>query len=96
MAINKVGREIPDEILSLTGKQPYMRKGRIENVEYKKASTKVRTVYDPNKSKLVSGWSETIKDWAVFHGARVPIHNICRTDGYSVGRVVIKLHCGVG
>ncbi len=48
--INKVGREIPQEILDLTGKKPYMGYLEFDNYEYVKSAPKTRAVIDPTRT----------------------------------------------
>ena len=51
--INAVGREIPEEILKATGKEPFKGVYAYDNYEYTKAAPTVRTLNDPTRSKLV-------------------------------------------
>ena len=58
--LNAVGREIPEEILKETGKQPYQGAFHFDSVEYKKDAPKTRPVIDPKKSKLLSNIHEAL------------------------------------
>ena len=51
--INAVGREIPEEVLKATGKEPFKGVYAYDNYEYTKAAPTVRTLNDPTRSKLV-------------------------------------------
>ena len=44
--LNAVGREIPDEILKLTGKEPFQGNNYKEGVEYRKQGPIVKPVMD--------------------------------------------------
>ena len=48
--INAVGREIPEEILKKTGKEPFKGAYAYDNYEYTKAAPKARTMMDPKRS----------------------------------------------
>ena len=43
--LNAVGREIPDEILEITGKEPFQGNNYKEGVEYRKQGPIVKTGY---------------------------------------------------
>ena len=64
--INAVGREIPEEVLKATGKEPFKGVYAYDNYEYTKAAPTVRTLNDPTRSKLV----ENIHDALVKCGIR--------------------------
>ena len=51
--LNAVGREIPDEILEITGKEPFQGNNYKEGVEYRKQGPMTKSVINSNGSKLV-------------------------------------------
>ena len=53
--INAVGREIPEEILKITGKEGYQGAKAKDNYEFKRGSAKIRAMVDPGRSKLEIG-----------------------------------------
>ena len=52
--INAVGRDIPEEILRLTGKEVFQGNNHFDGYEYRRQAPKVKCVIDPEKSKLRS------------------------------------------
>ena len=56
--INKVGRNIPEEILKATGKKIFEGAYVYDNFEYKKAAPVVRAVSDPRFLKNVISVTE--------------------------------------
>ena len=59
--INKVGREIPEEILKATGKKVFEGAYAYDNYEYTKAAPTVRALSDPKRSKMVSSIREALE-----------------------------------
>ena len=52
--INAVGREIPEEILKITGKEPYQGAKAKDNYAFTRGAAKIRAVVDPGRSKMVA------------------------------------------
>ena len=50
--INAVGRDIPEEILKITGKEVYQGTHHFDGTEFKKDGPKTRVVINSNGSKL--------------------------------------------
>lgn len=90
--INKVGRNIPDEILKITGKEVFQGAYYKDNFEYKKAAPTIRTNIDPTKSKLV----DNIKDALIKCGLRdnmvISFHHHFREGDYVVNMVMKEIH----
>ena len=51
--INAVGREIPEEVLKATGKEPFKGVYAYDNYEYTKAAPTVRTLNDPTRTSMM-------------------------------------------
>lgn len=60
--LNAVGREIPDEILKLTGKEPFQGNNYKEGVEYRKQGPIVKPVMDHNTSKWYLPFGKRLKN----------------------------------
>ena len=58
---NAVGREIPEEILKLTGKEPFSGSYAKHLVAFKAATHTVDPVIDPNYSKVVDSIEVVLK-----------------------------------
>ena len=50
---NAVGREIPEEILKITGKEPFQGNSYRDGVPFRRAAPIVRTVMNNQHSKMV-------------------------------------------
>lgn len=86
--INKVGKDIPQEILDLTKKQVYQGQNVFDNFQFTKAAPKVRTVNDTSKSKLVPTLREAIEKCGVKDGMTVSFHHHFREGDYIVNMVM--------
>ena len=60
--INAVGREIPEEILKITGKEVYQGAKAKDNYEFKRGAAKIRAMVNPGRSKL----ADSIRDVIAF------------------------------
>ena len=58
--INAVGREIPEEILALTGKEVFRGNDYFDGREYRKHGPKTTCVINSNGSKLVDSIQEVL------------------------------------
>ena len=52
--INAVGREIPEEVLKITGKEPFQGAKAKDNYEFTRGAGKIRAMVDPARS---NGWN---------------------------------------
>ena len=73
--LNAVGREIPDEILKLTGKEPFQGNNYKEGVEYRKQGPIVKPVMDHNTSKMVSSIREALEKCGAHDGMTLGFHH---------------------
>ena len=73
--INAVGREIPEEILKATGKEPFKGVYAYDNYEYTKAAPTVRTLNDPTRSKLVENIHDALAKCGIKDGMVLSFHH---------------------
>lgn len=90
--INKVGREIPQEILDLTGKKPYMGYLELDNYEYVKSAPKTRAVIDPTRTKLVASIDEALDKCEIKDGMTLSFHHHFREGDYVVNMVMERIY----
>ena len=90
--LNAVGREIPEEILKETGKQPYQGAFHFDSVEYKKDAPKTRPVIDPKKSKLLSSIHEALVKCGIKDGMTISFHHHFREGDKIVNMVMDEIH----
>lgn len=86
--INKVGREIPDELLAEYGKEGYQGPNYRDQASYKKAAPTVRAVNDPNRSKLVSSLREALEKCELHDGMYFGFHHHFRDGDYIINMVM--------
>jgi citrate lyase subunit alpha/citrate CoA-transferase len=90
--INKVGRDIPEEILNATGKEPFQGTFARDNYEYKKAAPTVRALSDPKRSKLVQSIREALEKCGIRDGMTISFHHHFREGDYVVNMVMEEIH----
>lgn len=90
--INAVGREIPDEILELTGKEVFHGNHYYDGFEYKKDGPNTRCVINSNKSKLVKNIREALEKCGIKDGMTVSFHHHFRDGDYIVNMVMKEIH----
>lgn len=86
--INKVGREIPDELLAQYGKEGYQGMNYRDNHPYKKAAPTVRSNNDPGRSKLVSSIREALEKCQLHDGMYFGFHHHFRDGDYIINMVM--------
>ena len=86
---NAVGREIPDEILELTGKEPFQGNNYKNLTEYKKSGPVVKVVMDNQYSKMVGSIREALEKCGAHDGMTVGFHHHFR-EGDLVVCMVMK------
>ena len=59
--INAVGRDIPEEILKITGKEVYQGTHHFDGTEFKKDGPKTKVVINSNGSKLIGSIREALE-----------------------------------
>ena len=90
--INAVGREIPEEILKATGKEPFKGVYAYDNYEYTKAAPTVRTLNDPTRSKLVENIHDALAKCGIKDGMVLSFHHHFREGDYVVNMVMEEVH----
>ncbi len=89
--INAVGREIPEEILKLTGKDVYKGSHVYDGHEFKKDAPKVRAVINSNGSKLLPGIREALIQCGIKDGMRLGFHHHFRNGDKVVNMVMLEV-----
>ena len=90
--INKVGREIPEEILKATGKKVFEGAYAYDNYEYTKAAPTVRALSDPKRSKMVSSIREALEKCGIRDNMTLSFHHHFREGDYVVNMVMEEVH----
>lgn len=90
--INAVGREIPEEILKQTGKQPFMGVHHFDGYEYKKDGPVTKCVINSNGSKLVDSLHECLVKCGIKDGMTLGFHHHFREGDYVVNMVMDAVH----
>lgn len=86
--INAVGREIPEEILKLTGKDIFRGNHYLDGYEYKKDGPKTRCVMHAGGSKLVKDIHEALIQCGIKDGMTLGFHHHFREGDYIVNMVM--------
>ncbi len=89
---NAVGREIPEEILKLTGKEPFMGNNYKNNVPFQGAAPVIRPVLDNGQSKLVADIHEALVKCGAHDGMTVSFHHHFREGDKIVTMVMEEIH----
>ncbi len=89
--INNVNRDIPQEILDITGKEPYGGQNKFNEYIYSKAATKARAVIDPKTTKLLPSIKDAIKKCGLKSGMTVSFHHHFREGDYIVNTVMNEI-----
>ena len=90
--INAVGRDIPEEILKLTGKEVFQGNDHFDGYEYRRQSPKVRCVVDPERSKLKSSIREVLEACGARDGMTLSFHHHFREGDMVVNMVMKEVH----
>ncbi|WP_333650970.1 citrate lyase subunit alpha [Lacrimispora sp.] len=90
--INAVGREIPEEILKETGKEPFMGVHHFDGHEYKKSSPVTKAVANSNGSKIVDSIRESLIKCGIKDGMVLGFHHHFREGDYVVNMVMKEVH----
>ncbi len=86
--LNKVGREIPEEILELTGKEVFQGNNYKEGVEYRKQGPIVKPVMDHDTSKMVADIHEALVKCGAHDGMTLGFHHHFRNGDLVVNMVM--------
>lgn len=89
---NAVGREIPDEILALTGKEVFQGNNYKDGVEFHKQGPIVKPVMDHNTSKLVGSIREALEKCGAHDGMTLGFHHHFRDGDLVVNMVMKEVH----
>ena len=89
---NAVGREIPEEILKATGKEPFQGNHYKDGVPFRKAGPIVRPVMDNQHSKLVENIHEALVKCKAHSGMTVSFHHHFREGDLIVCMVMKEIH----
>ncbi|MEF9955078.1 MAG: citrate lyase subunit alpha [Clostridium sp.] len=90
--INKVGREIPENIIKETGKKVFEGVLAYDNYEYTKAAPTVRTVSDPTRSKMVESIHDALVKCEIKDNMTLSFHHHFREGDYVVNMVMEEVH----
>ncbi len=90
--INAVGREIPDEILELTGKEVFHGNHYFDGYEYKKDGPRTKCVINSNGSKVVESIHEALVKCKIRDGMTLGFHHHFRDGDYVVNMVMEEIH----
>ena len=90
--INAVGREIPEEILKITGKEPFKGNHYFDGYEYKKDGPSTRCVINSEGSKLVENIHEVLVKCGIRDGMTLGFHHHFRDGDYVVNMVMEEIH----
>lgn len=90
--INAVGREIPDEILKLTGKKPFQGNYYRDGVKFTKVGPTTKPVMNNTHSKLVKNIREALEKCGAHDGMTVSFHHHFREGDLVVNMVMEEIH----
>ena len=89
---NAVGREIPEEILKITGKEPFQGNNYLDGKVITKAGPSIRPVMNNETSKLVTSIKEALVKCGAHDGMTVSFHHHFREGDLIVNMVMKELH----
>lgn len=89
--INKIGREIPDEILKQYHKEVFQGSNYRDNSRYHKAAPTIRGVVNPGQSKMVSSIREALEKCRLHDGMVLSFHHHFRDGDYIVNMVMAEV-----
>lgn len=90
--INAVGRDIPEEVMTATGRDIFRGSFYNDNKKYKKAAPTVRALCDPRRSKLVDSIHEAILKCGIKDGMTLSFHHHFREGDYVLNMVMDEIH----
>ena len=89
---NAVGREIPEEILKITGKEVFHGVHYYDGYEYRKDGPKTRCVVNSDGSKLVKTIHEALVKCEIRDGMTIGFHHHFRDGDLVVNMVMEEIH----
>jgi len=90
--INAVGRDIPEEILRLTGKEIFQGIHYRDGYVYKKDGPITKCVINSNGNKVVDTISDVLKKCGIRDGMTLGFHHHFREGDYIVNMVMEEVH----
>lgn len=90
--INAVGREIPEEILKITGKEGYQGAKAKDNYEFTRGAARIHAVVDPARSKVVESIRGALEKCGIKDGMTISFHHHFREGDYVVNMVMEEIH----
>lgn len=90
--VNAVGRDIPEEILEITGKDIFRGNHYFDGKEYVKHGPKTTCVMNSNGSKLVNSIHDVLVKCGIRDGMTVSFHHHFREGDYIVNMVMEEIH----
>jgi len=90
--INAVGREIPEEILEATGKEPFQGNNYKNLKRFHKASPSFTAVMDHDYSKMVDSIHDALVKCGAHDGMTVSFHHHFREGDLIVNMVMEEIH----
>ena len=90
--MNAVGREIPEEILEITGKEPFQGNNYKNGKDFQRASVHIRPVMDNQHNKLVADIHEALVKCNAHDGMTVSFHHHFREGDLVVNMVMEEIH----
>ncbi|MDD3368282.1 MAG: citrate lyase subunit alpha [Lachnospiraceae bacterium] len=90
--INAVGRDIPQEILDITGKEVFQGVHYRDGYTYKKDGPNTKCVINSNGSKLVKDIREALVKCEIKDGMTLGFHHHFREGDYIVNMVMEEVH----
>ena len=90
--LNKVGREIPEEILKQTGKEVFQGNYYKDNTEFKKQGPITKVVMNHDTSKMVSSIHEALVKCGAHDGMTLGFHHHFRDGDLVVNMVMQEVH----
>lgn len=90
--INAVGRDIPEEILAVTGKEVFQGNSHFDDYEYTKVGARTRCVVRSGGDKLVKSIREALIKCGIRDGMTLGFHHHFRDGDYVVNMVIEEVH----
>lgn len=90
--LNKVGREIPEEILKQTGKEVFQGNYYKDNTEFKKQGPITKVVMNHDTSKMVGSIHEALVKCGAHDGMTLGFHHHFRDGDLVVNMVMQEVH----
>lgn len=89
---NAVGREIPEEILRLTGKKPFRGTHSCDGKEFRKVGPKTRCVINSDGDKRVASIREVLLKCGIHDGMTLGFHHHFRNGDKVLNLVMQEVH----